>query len=399
MKYNHPVEIPMSKRLFFDWIGPRIPTATPLVRGDTYPITWADDNGLYSGSGDPWWMMLDGKYYGTNDWRETEEVYRGTSGLVIEKFPDGPEPFNVERVNDMPGFIGGGGCGPKPTGMICVDSKLYFAAQNLLGSKPPRFREKSQHGSDATILCSEDYGKTWNPDLNKLLYDMESEQYERSSNYGIGWKTSPEERVSYQGWEPMFPGNLFGGPSFVQFGKNNADAIDEYIYAVSPDQWDNGRELRLGRVHKEHIMDRAKWEFAIPDDDKGVQWTKDLEGSKPILSIDGHMSLAEMVYIRSIQKFILVTGAFHTDFRTPTGSELTILESGKPWGPFSLVHYEWMWYKREMAGYNPRIPMKWLDQESLEGYLLNSGDWETGAPYYLPQIRKFKFSIRKDNCK
>jgi hypothetical protein len=46
----------------------------------------------------------------------------------------------------------------------------------------------------------------------------------------------------------MFPDSKFGGPSFVQFGGDNADAVDEYIYAVSGDQWDNGSELRLERV-------------------------------------------------------------------------------------------------------------------------------------------------------
>jgi len=296
----------------------------------------------------------------------------------------------------MRGYIGGGGGGPKPTGMTSVDGKLYYAVQNILGSKPPRFREKSQHGSDATILCSEDFGKKWIPDLNELLSELEKEQYDRNKST---WITPPEQRSEYKNWKPMFSGNLFGGPSFVQFGKNNEDAVDGYVYAISADHWDNGRDLRLGRAPKDNIMDRGKWEFAIPEGEYNVKWTSVLEESVPILEIDKHISTPEMVYVRSLNKYILLTWALHTDFRTPTGSELTILEANQPWGPFSLVHYEWMWYKRDACCYTPRIPLKWFDYENLTGYLLHSGNWETQVPYYLPQIRKFKFTIRTDNCR
>ena len=47
-------------------------------------------------------------------------------------------------------------------------------------------------------------------------------------------------------------------------------------------------------------MDRSAWEFAIPDYKGGVSWTLILEESTPILSIDKHISLPEMVYIKSL---------------------------------------------------------------------------------------------------
>lgn len=400
MKFEHPNTIPMSKTLFFDWVGERIPCRSINVRGDTHPVAWASDNELYVGTGDPNWMpSKDGNYVSHPDkggWLESDEIYRAMSGLVVEKLIGSPEAFELERVNNMRGYIGPGGGGPKPTGMASVDGKLYYAVQNLLGHKLPRFREKSQHGSDATILCSEDFGKSWTPDLNDLLSEMEKEQFDRKKS---SWLTPPEQRSEYKGWRPMFTGSFFGGPSFIQFGKNNEDAVDDYIYAISADHWDNGRDLRLGRVHKDSIMDRSKWEFVIPDGEHNVKWTSKLEDSLPILEMDKHISTPEMVFIRSLNKYILLTWALHTDFRTPTGSELTILEANQPWGPFSLVHYEWMWYKREACCYTPRIPLKWFDYENLTGYLLHSGSWETQVPYYIPQVRKFKFTIRTDNCR
>ena len=403
MKYNHPTEIPMSKILFFDWIGHRIPVSSANVKGDTHPMAWADDDCIYMGTGDPCWMVKDGHNYAADPsrggWKESEETYRAMSGQVVEKITGEPEQFEVFRVNDMPGFIGPGGGGPKPCGMACVDGKLYYAVQNLLGWKTPTHRPKSQPGPDATILCSEDHGKTWTPDLNGLLADLTREQYDYEEGNPNSWTTSEESRTGYRNWRPMFPGSMFGGLSFVQFGRNNEQAVDDFVYAITGDQWDNGRCLRLGRVPKDKIMKREAWEFASLNSSGDPAWHRDIAESGPILDIEGHISLPEMVYISSLKKYILLTWALHTDFRCPTGSELTVLEADKPWGPFSLVHYEWMWHNRACCAYTPRIPLKWFDQETLEGYILHSGNWETQVPYYLPQIKKFRFTVRTDNCR
>ncbi len=297
------------------------------------------------------------------------------------------------RVNDMDAYLGWGGRGPKPTGMICIDGVLYYAVQNLLGEKPPRYGTRSQHASDATILKSTDYGKTWTPELDAMLLEMEREMAVRDSGDpnipSYYWKNSPDERSHYKGWLPMFPGCIFGGPTFIQFGRNYEDAVDDYVYAISGDQWDNGTEIRLGRVPKDRILNREDWEFAIPCKD-GVSWTKNIYLSEPILSIDRHVSAPDMVYLPSIQKYILCTWALHSDFDANQGSELTVLESDHPWGPFFLVHYEWMWYKEEAGFYCPKIPMKWFDEQNLEGHMLISGNWISYDEYYQPQTMKFK---------
>ena len=35
------------------WMGERLPYPEPDVKGDTFPITWADDDLLYTSAGDP----------------------------------------------------------------------------------------------------------------------------------------------------------------------------------------------------------------------------------------------------------------------------------------------------------------------------------------------------------
>jgi len=127
-------------------------------------------------------------------------------------------------------YRGWGGNGPKPTGMICVNDVFYMAYQNLFGAKKPPHNLLSQHGSDAQIVFATTPSMYWTPALGTV------------------------ER-------PMFAGHKFGGSAFINFGKNNANARDEYVYAISSDQWDNGSNLRLGRVPADKIMERGEWAF------------------------------------------------------------------------------------------------------------------------------------------
>jgi len=399
MKYSHPTEIKMSNDLFFDWIGERM-ISDARDAGDTHPQTWADDDEIYVGTGDPNWFERDGEKIHFTDpgaYSNPADAVQKMRGQVVEKFTGTPPDFALRRVHDMPGHTGFGGNGGKPCGMICVDGVLYYAIQNLLGGKTPPHRVNSQHGSDASIVCSKDHGKTWRPDLNTIQAELTAEQWDEEKRT---WLTTEEQRKDFKGWKPMFSGADFGGPSFVQFGKNNQDALDGYVYAISSDQWDNGQYLRLGRVPNDSIMNRDEWEFYSANG-----WVKNLDDSTPILDIEGHISLPEMVYIPALKKYILLTWGLHNDFYTMTGSELTILESDNIWGPFSLVHYEWMWDKRDLCAYTPRIPLKWFDQNTLEGYLLHSGNWGytdldgswiSFAEYYRPHVRKFKFTLRND---
>ncbi len=388
--YRHPLEIPESKVIVsFRWTGARVPCPVSGIHGDTHPQTWAADDQIYLSAGDPNWAMIDGKPRGVT-WQEAWELpdlYPHMGGVDVEKLTGYGAGFGIEQVNTMPGLMGPGGLGAKPSGLISVKGSLYLAVQNLLGNKLPAHRPKCQHGTDATILRSDDFGETWYPDIQTGLAEMEAAYFDRR---GWKWRSPPEERTGWKGWTPMFPGALFGGPCFIQFGKDNADVIDAYVYAISGDQWDNGSELRLGRVPQESILDAASWEWASPQPDRSVRWVKYLSESKPVLTLDGHLSLPEMVYLPTVRRYLLLTWALHKDFDATGGSELTILEAEQPWGPFHRVYYEEMWDRQEVCPYCPRIPLKWFDPQTLSGWLLHSGNWHSPEPYYKPHVRGFR---------
>ncbi len=353
---NDPREIPPSD-LFkgIEWLTPRIPYPVEAVRGDTFPLTWAKDGEIYASAGDPHW----GKdLTETMDWNEDPRML----GLDVEKFSGTPPNHAIEKVNDMIDFVGGAGNGSKPSGMLSVKGVLYLGVQNLLGRKPPPHGAGSQHGSDAFIVSSRDFGVTWTPGIEE-----------------------------YRNKGPMFPGAKFGGPAFVQYGRDQA-APDGFAYAVSGDQWDNGSELRVGRVPQDRILDASAWEFiALVGKDNAPRWSRKLDDAAAVLTIDRHVSLPEMVYLAREKRYLLLTWHLSVDFDSLHGGSLTVLESPEPWGPFRLAHFDEAWDNSDATFYCPRLPLKWFDARSREGWLLYSGSWEPHrSPFYRVHVRKFR---------
>lgn len=327
-------------------IPPRGNVGYTVRFGDTFPMTWSDDDAIYASAGDP-------------NWGEKWD------GLDVEKFTGDPPHYSIARVNAMAEYKGSGGGGPKPSGMISVHGVLYLAIQNARGRKPPAHGTKSQHGDDAIILRSRDHGQTWTPARDTI-------------------KT------------PMFPGNRFGGPAFVNTGRDNADAPDKYVYAISTDQWDNGSDLRVGRVPADRIQDVAAWRWISElKNYRHPRWSGDLEKAIPVLSDERRISLPEMVYVAQIKRYVLLTWSLHKDFSPNDGSELMIYDAPHPWGPFTLVHQETMWESQAMNPYCPRLPLKWLKVEGdeLVGWMQFSGSWRRDSVEYRSHVREFRMKI------
>lgn len=345
----YPFKIPKSEYIKgIKWLGERIPYPDKEAKGDSFPMTWAEDDHIYTSAGDP-------------QWGETKD------GLDVEKFSGGPTDYKIEKVNHMNDYRGWGGDGVKPTGMICVEGVLYLAIQNLLRMQKPPFGLLSQHGSDAHIVYSMNKGFLWSPYIGNI-------------------KT------------PMFPGHKFGGPAFINFGKNNAGARDNYVYAASSDQWDNGSNMRLGRVPSDSIVRPETWEWVCSFAPSGEPaWSHDLDEAIPVLSLHRWLGVPEMVYLRGIKRYLLFTWRLHKDFSPVDGTDLLILESPEPWGPFSLVHFEEYWENKAFNPYCPRLPLKWLEADGKTGWLQFSGSWSDEgqkAGYYRSNIRPFRLMMK-----
>lgn len=354
----YPPAGPEEDKAIFEPVPQYFAKAGYQIHGDTFPMTWADDDEIYTSAGDPAWG-------GKND------------GLDAEKFSGMPPRYSITRVNPMRDFKGIGGGGTKPAGMICVNGVLYLAFQNLLGMKPPVYGPQdrgsgvagqiSQHGSDASIVSSRDHGKTWTPSIKDIK-------------------------------EPMFPGSSFGGPAFVNTGRDNSGAPDSYVYAVSTDQWDNGSKLRVGRVPADRIQDASAWEWISElKDYKQPQWSNKLQKAVPVFVDDRRISLPDMVYVASIHRYLLLTWRLHKDFSPDDGTELMIYDAPHPWGPFTLVHHETIWESVEVNPYCPRLPLKWLTLKGnvLTGWIQFSGSWRKDSLEYRSHVRQFTMKVKR----
>ena len=325
-----------------EWTAERIQYPDAAIKGDTYPMTWADDGEIYTSAGDPWWG-------------------ESVSGLDVEKFSGGPTDYQITKMHHMNDYLGWGGDGVKPSGMICVDGVLYFSFQNMLRTRVPPHSLISQHGSDAQIIYSTNKGRFWVPTLANIS-------------------------------APMFPGHKFGGPAFVNFGQNNANAVDDYVYAVSSDQWDNGSNLRLGRVPNDSIMRREAWEWVCAFSPSGEPaWHYDLDEAIPVLSLHRWLGLPEMVYLAAIKRYLLLTWRLHTDFSPTDGTDLIVMEAPNPWGPFSLVHFEEYWEGKEYNPYCPRVPLKWIEPDGVSGWIQFSGSW---GPHGQKNLLSYRSNVR-----
>ena len=344
MFYN----IPKSRYIKgFHWVGERLSYPDKKIASDTWPMTWAADDKIYASGGD-------------SVWGEAQ------SGLDVQTFSGGPEDYTITKYNPMKDYLGWGGNGPKPTGMICVDGVLYLAFQNYFPGGRTPYSNQSQSGCDAHIIRCVPRWNQWYP-----------------SFASIG--------------KPMFPGYHFGGPTFINYGKNNENARDGYVYAVSSDQWDNGSNIRLGRVPNDRITDIKYWEFVCTFERDGAPvWTRDLEDAIPILNVYKHMSLPEMVYLAGIKRYLFLTWHLKEDFNPDKGSDLLILESPEPWGPFSLVHYEEYWESRVLNPYNPRVPLKWMSPDGKTGWMQFSSSWSfqwEAKEFSRSHVRQFRIEV------
>jgi len=65
-----------------------------------------------------------------------------------------------------------------------------------------------------------------------------------------------------------------------QFGRGYAGAMDDYVYVYLA--WHESKDIYLGRVKKEHLFDRAKYEYFVArNDDGNAKWTGDFSRKRP----------------------------------------------------------------------------------------------------------------------
>ena len=196
--------------------------------GDNWPITWADDGGLYT-------VYCDGKGFGGGS---------GEGSMSLARILGTPPNVTGENIVSTTGHkTGGGPEGRKASGLLMVDGVLYMWVRNF-----------KKDGTGSSLAWSKDHAKTW----------------------------------TWADWS--FP--EIGYPVWMNAGRNYDAAQDDFAYMYSPDTasaYKTSDHILLARVHKDRITRKEAYEFFAGLDERSKpRWTAGFQNRKPVFTDLGH---------------------------------------------------------------------------------------------------------------
>jgi hypothetical protein len=252
--------------------------------------------------------------------------------MGLARITGGPSDFvGVNMRSPTLETLGHGITGKKASGLLCVDGTLYLLTRNAANSQ---------------LAWSTDHGATWT-------------------------------------WADWRFTESFGCPTFLDFGKNNAAARDEFVYLYSPDAntaYEIADHLVLARAPKTRLRERASYEFFSGSDGAGqLRWTRDLAQRRPVFTQTGRCYRSRVTYNAALQRFFLVQPIVIKPSRDRSGKVdtrfdggLAIYDAPEPWGPWTTVYFTDRWDVG--PGESASIPSKWISTDGTTLHLVFSGD-------------------------
>jgi CubicO group peptidase (beta-lactamase class C family) len=280
---------------------------------DNWPMTWADDDNLYTAYGDG---------YGFSP-VVSEKLGLGF-GVVRGNPENGITCFNI-RSNAENSLYGKSG--KKASGMLMVDGILYMWARNA-----------DNNGNHSQLAWSSDYAKTWT---------------------WCDWKF--EE---------------FGYPTFINFGRNYNDARDEYVYIVSHDNksaYETADRFVLMRVPKDQIRDRSAYGFLTGlDRNNNPVWTPDINERGGVFINPDSCCRSGITYNSALKRYLWWQQLPTTSEDTRYEGGFGIYDAAEPWGPWTTVYFTEKWDVG--PGETATFPTKWMSSDGVTIYLVFSGN-------------------------
>ena len=257
------------------------------------------------------WGDDDAIYTSYGDGRGFEPLLPEKLSLGFARVEGGPDDFRGVNIRSATGETRGDGAkGPKASGMLMVEGILYMWVRNT---------------GNAQLAWSADHARTWE------------------------WGFKLEQS--------------FGSPAFLNFGRNYAGAVDDYVYTYSqdgPSAYEVNDAVVLARSPRRRLRDRLAWEFFAG----GRRWSRDIAARRPVFQYPGHCQRVDAVYHPVLRRYLLTVGHGHT-------GGWGIYDAPRPWGPWSAAFETADWGMGRTHGY--RIPTKWISPDGHSMALVFSG--------------------------
>jgi hypothetical protein len=279
---------------------------------DNWPITWADDDNLYTAYGDGWGFepKLDQKL-----------------SLGFAQVSGGPTDFVGVNIRTESGERRGDGArGPKASGMLCVDGVLHMLVRNTGNSQ---------------VAWSADHARTW---------QWSDWKFETS----FGAPTFLNFGRNYAG----------ARDNYVYLYSNDNDSA--YLAAD---------RMVMARVPKDKIRHRSAYEFFKGLDARGQPlWTRDIHNRRAVFINPGRCYRSALSYSAGLKRYLWCQILPEsTDSRGPRyQGGFGVYEAPEPWGPWRTVFYAETWDIG--PGETASLPPKWMSDDGRTCHLLFSGN-------------------------
>jgi CubicO group peptidase (beta-lactamase class C family) len=247
---------------------------------DNWPITWADDDNLYSAYGDGWGF---------------EPKTKKKLSLGIVKVTGSPPDFLGINVRTTSGErTGQGAKGAKASGMLCVEGVLYMLVRNVGNSQ---------------IAWSRDHGKTWKWCDWKFTVSF---GYPTFLNFGRDHAGARDEFV--------------------------------YIYSPDGDSaYEPADRMVMARVAKDKIREQGAYQYFKGIDGKSRPvWTKDISERGAVFINPGKCYRSGISYNAGLKRYLWCQTVYGEDDMRFKGG-LGIFDGAEPWGPWTTVYYTEQW--------------------------------------------------------
>jgi hypothetical protein len=299
-----------------DWAA-----ADTIVRdaqdGDNWPITWADDDALYTTWGD-----------GTGFRPKVE--HKLSCGFA--RVSGGPSSFEGVNIRTPAEELGAGRNGRKGWGLLSVGGVLYL----WLG-------HADQRGASMQLARSDDHARTW---------------------------THAEWRF-----------DEFGMIGFVNFGRDYAGARDDYVYAYSHDgpRADTPADrFALLRAPKDRLMEPDAWEFFVGiGAEGGPTWSREMAERGAVFAHQGACLRSAMTWNAGLRRYLWWQQIPRPEGAKDRGDTrfeggFGVYDAPEPWGPWSTAYFTEEWDVG--PGEHADFPSKWMSDDGRTVHLVFSGE-------------------------
>jgi CubicO group peptidase (beta-lactamase class C family) len=279
---------------------------------DNWPITWADDDNLYTAYGDGWGF---------------EPKADVKLSLGFARVGGGPTDFvGVNLRTESGERRGDGRNGPKASGLLSVHGVLYMLARNTGNSQ---------------IAWSADHARTWSWAEWKFETSFGAPTF---LNFGKDYAGARDDYV--------------------------------YVYSNDDDSaYEAGDRMVLARVKKERIRERDAYEFFRGlDSQEQPLWTQDIRDRGAVFVNPGRCYRSGITYNAGLKRHLWCQILPEsTDSRGPRyQGGFGIYEAPEPWGPWRTVFYTENW---DMGpGETSSLPTRWISEDGRTCHLLFSGN-------------------------